>query len=229
MTNRVSETDGHLTAKGRAMRDRIVQCAAELIFEAGAREATLDQVRSMVGASKSQLYHYFGDKDELLRAVIDFQGASVIEAQQPELGAIDSIASLKRWRDKLVRLSGTHGRIGGCPIGSLANELASHSETHRRALAAHFDRWAALIEDGLQRMQASGRFAPKLDPRTLSTAILTAIQGGLLLSKLQRSSTALGTALDEIIQFIERNSKRPKPRLQRHAARKRTPAAERCL
>jgi AcrR family transcriptional regulator len=212
MTNRTSETDSRLTAKGRAMRERIVQCAAELIFATGARETTLDQVRSAIGASKSQLYHYFVDKDELLRAVIEFQGARVMDAQQPELGAIDSIASLKRWRDKLVQLSDAQGRIGGCPIGSLANELASHSETHRRALVAQFDHWAALIEHGLLRMQASGRLAPSLDPKTLSTSILTAIEGGLLLAKLHRSSTALAAALDEIIQSIERNSKRPRLR-----------------
>jgi TetR/AcrR family transcriptional regulator, transcriptional repressor for nem operon len=220
MTNRISEADGRLTAKGRAMRDHIVQSAAELMFATGARETTLDQVRSAVGASKSQLYHYFGDKDELLCAVIDFQGALIMEAQQPELGAIDSIASLKRWRDKLVQLSDTQGRIGGCPIGSLANELASHSETHRRALAAHFDHWAALIEDGLLRMQAGGRLGPSLDPKGLSTTILTAVQGGLLLTKLQRSSTALGAALDEIIQSIERDSKRPKPQPQHPDTRK---------
>ncbi len=221
MTDGIPERDGRLTAKGRAMRDRIVQSAADLIFATGARETTLDQVRAAVGASKSQLYHYFGDKDELLRAVIDFQGALVMQAQQPELGAIDSIASLKRWRDKLVQLADTHGRIGGCPIGSLANELAGHSETHRRALAAHFVRWAALIEDGLTRMQASGRLGPSLDPKALSTTLLTAIQGGLLLTKLQRSSMALGAALDEVIQSIERNSERPKPRPQRPDTRKR--------
>jgi hypothetical protein len=152
--------------------------------------------------------------------VIDFQGALIMEAQQPELGAIDSIASLKRWRDKLVQLSDVHGRIGGCPIGSLANELSSHSETHRRALAAHFDHWATSIKDGLLRMQESGRLGPSLDPKALSTTILTAIQGGLLLTKLRRSSMALGAALDEIIQSIERNSKRPKPQPQ-HPTRKR--------
>ncbi|MFO1111954.1 MAG: TetR/AcrR family transcriptional regulator [Bradyrhizobium sp.] len=221
MTNGISETDGRLTAKGRAMRDRIVQSAAELIFAAGARETTLDQVRSAVGASKSQLYHYFGDKDELLCAVIDFQASLVMNAQQPELGAIDSIASLKRWRDKLVQLADAQGKIGGCPIGSLANELAGHSEIHRRALAVHFDHWAALIEDGLLRMQASGRLGPSLDPKALSTTMLTALQGGLLLAKLQRSSTALGAALDEIIDFIERNSKPPKPRPQHPDNRKR--------
>jgi TetR/AcrR family transcriptional regulator, transcriptional repressor for nem operon len=221
MTNGISQTDDGLTAKGRAMRERIVQSAAELIFATGARETTLDQVRSAIGASKSQLYHYFGDKDELLSAVIEFQAALIMKAQQPELGAIDSIASLKRWRDKLVRLSDAQGRIGGCPIGSLANELAGHSETHRRALTAHFDHWAASIAQGLSRMQASGRLAPSLDPRALGTTLLTAIQGGLLLAKLQRSSMALGAALDEIIESIERNSRRPKPQSQPPDTRKR--------
>ena len=221
MTNGTSETDGRLTAKGRAMRDRIVQSAAELIFVRGARETTLDQVRSAIGASKSQLYHYFRDKDELLSAVIDFQAALIMQAQQPELGAIESIASLKRWRDKLVRLADTHGRIGGCPVGSLANELAGHSETHRRALAAHLDHWAASIEDGLLRMQASGRLGPSLDTKALSTTILTAVQGGLLLTKSQRSSIALGTALDQIIQSIEHDFKRPKPRPRHTDTRKR--------
>lgn len=211
MTKQPTETEGRLTAKGRAMRERIVQSAADLVFACGARETTLDQVRSAVGASKSQLYHYFSDKDELLHGVIDFQGARVIHAQQPELGAIDSVKALKRWRDKLVRLCDTYGRIGGCATGSLANELASHSENHRRSLGAHFDCWAAEIERGLLRMQASGYLEPPLNPKILSITFLTAIQGGLLLAKLQRSSTALATALDEIIRFIELNSRRSRP------------------
>ena len=215
MSNRTAEPNSHFTAKGLAMRERIIQTSAELIFATGARETTLDDVRSALGVSKSQLYHYFSDKDELLYGVIDFQGARVIEAQQPELGAIDSIASLKRWRDKLVRLCDAFGAIGGCPIGSLANELASHSENHRQALAVHFDRWASLIEDGLLRMQASGRLGSSLSPKTLSISILTAIQGGLLLTKLQRSSKPFAAGLDEIIRSIERNSKQPESRPQR--------------
>ncbi len=206
MTNPAAETGSRLTSKGRAMRDRIVQAAADLIFASGARETSLDEVRSAVGASKSQLYHYFSDKDELLNGVIDFQGDRVLQAQQPELGAIDSIASLRRWRDKLVQLTETVGRTGGCPIGSLANELAGHSEDHRHALTEHFDRWTAQIEAGLQRMRANGRLGPRLDPGTLSVTLLAAIQGGLLLAKLQRSPTAIATALDEIIHSIEIDS-----------------------
>ena len=64
-------------------------------------------------------------------------------------------------------------------------------------------------------MQANGCLEPSLDPKTLSTTILTAIQGGLLLAKLQRSSTALATALDEIIRSIECHSQRPKDAAKR--------------
>jgi AcrR family transcriptional regulator len=218
MTKRTLETENRLTPKGRIMRDRIVQSAADLAFAQGTRETTLDQVRLAVGASKSQLYHYFADKDELLHAVIEFQGALIIRAQHPELGAIDSIVSLKRWRDKLVQLCDIYGQIGGCPIGALANELAGHLENHRHALAAQFDHWAVQIEDALLAMQRSGRLGPVLDPKTLSIAFLVAIQGGLLLAKVQRSSTALATALDEIIRSIELNSQQPGPNSRYHPA-----------
>jgi hypothetical protein len=79
----------------------------------------------------------------------------------------------------------------------------------------HFDHWAAQIEDGFLRMQANGCLEPSLDPKTLSITFLTAIQGGLLLAKLQRSSKALATALDEIIRSIECQSERPKSRAHR--------------
>lgn len=191
------------------MRDRIIETAGELIFASGAQLTTLDQVKAAAGASKSQLYHYFSDKDALVQGVIDFQGVRIIEAQQPELGAIDSIESLRRWRDKLIELCDAFGVVGGCPIGSLASELSCHSENHRLALADHFDHWAALLETGLQRMQANGELAPVLNPRALSMTILAAAQGGLLFAKLQRSSEALATAIDEIITLIDSHSNHP--------------------
>lgn len=213
MTEWSSGKEDRLTSKGRAMRDRVVESAADLIFASGARDTTLDHVRTAVGASKSQLYHYFADKDELLHAVINFQGEKIMLAQQPELAAIDSVSSLRRWRDKLVHLGDADGTIGGCPIGSLANELSGNSDSHRRALEVHFNNWATEIENGLVRMRGNGSLEPALDPKALSTAILSAIQGGLLLAKLQRSATALATALDEIIGSIESASRHARPRL----------------
>ena len=86
--------------------------------------------------SKSQLYHYFADKDALMRAVIELQTRRVTggEAAQPE--AIDSLPKLRRWRDAVVTMNRAARGVGGCPLGSLASELSDRSESARALLVA---------------------------------------------------------------------------------------------
>ena len=57
------------TARGRATRERILQAATDLISERGVAGTSLDDVRELARASKSQLYLYFPDRDALLREV----------------------------------------------------------------------------------------------------------------------------------------------------------------
>ena len=64
-------TGRRLTRRGRETRERIVAAAAELIFERGVAETTLEDIRAAAGVSGSQVYHYFEDKQALVRAVID--------------------------------------------------------------------------------------------------------------------------------------------------------------
>lgn len=47
------------------------------------RGASLDDVIAAAGVSKGQLYHYFADKDDLVRAVIAHQTARGFAAQEP--------------------------------------------------------------------------------------------------------------------------------------------------
>ena len=54
------------TGRGRASRERIVERAAELFAERGVAATSLDEVLAAAGAGKSQLYHYFRGRDELV-------------------------------------------------------------------------------------------------------------------------------------------------------------------
>src|SRR3989442_5907304 len=106
------------TAKGRATRERIVQAAAELVAEKGAAGMSLDDVRARTGASRSQLYHYFQDRDDLVRAVIDVTTDSVLGNQGELLDHLDSSAGIDRWFDALVQHQIDRQACGGCPLGS---------------------------------------------------------------------------------------------------------------
>ncbi len=72
-----------LTRRGRATRQRIVAAAAELMFEHGVAETTLEDIRAAAGVSGSQVYHYFEDKQALVRAVIDYQVDAVLDTGVP--------------------------------------------------------------------------------------------------------------------------------------------------
>ncbi|HET7490313.1 MAG TPA: TetR/AcrR family transcriptional regulator, partial [Bradyrhizobium sp.] len=112
-----------LTARGAATRSRIVEAAADLIYAHGVERTSLDDVMAVSGVSKSQLYHYFADKSALVLEVIAKQTERILDAQRPELAALDSLPSLKAWRNAFVRLNKAAGGRG-CPLGSLASELA---------------------------------------------------------------------------------------------------------
>jgi TetR/AcrR family transcriptional regulator, transcriptional repressor for nem operon len=191
-----------LTARGAATKARIVAATADLVLERGAAGTSLDDVMMATGTSRSQLYHYFSDKADLLRAVMQEQTQRVMQDERPELDALDSIAGLRRWRDRIIENLAALDYAFGCPLGSLANELADSNARARQMLQACFDEWEVPLRAGLTAMRDKGRIRPDADPAAVAEAIMAALQGGLLLAKTYRSSRPLARALDMAIDHV---------------------------
>jgi TetR/AcrR family transcriptional regulator, transcriptional repressor for nem operon len=192
-----------LTRKGRETRQRIVAAAAEVILQQGVARTTLDDVRAEAGVSSSQIYHYFADKEALVRAVVDYRAQLVVgEIHEPALAAIEGIDGLRAWRDMIVSIQAAAGCRGGCPLGSLGSELAELDHGVRCDVAAGYARWEAAIAACLAGMRDRGQLSAAADPAALATAVLAALQGGLLLAKVERDVRPLATALDVMIAHI---------------------------
>src|SRR3989442_5210289 len=184
------------TARGRATRKRTPKAAAELIAKKGAASMSLDDVRARTGASRSQLYHYCEDRDDLVRAVIDVAIGAVLDTQGELLDHLDSWAGIDRWFDALVQHQVDRQACGGCPLGSLAGQLAESDPDARAAIAAGLERWEAHLRDGLTRMRTSGKLRKDADPAALATATMASIQGRLLLTQVRREPRQLRSALN---------------------------------
>ena len=191
------------TAKGLRTRSRIIEAAAELVFAHGVARTGIEEVQLRAGVSASQMYHYFTDKDDLIRAVIAHQTDGILDAQRPVLDELDSFDALERWRDLLVDLQERRHCVGGCPIGSIAAELADNDPHARADLVAGFERWEAPIRAGLARMRDRGELRPDADTDALALALLVALQGGLLLTQTRRNTTPLRTGLDAVLAHIQ--------------------------
>lgn len=200
-----AETTGvqRLTRKGQATRDRIVEAAARLMFRQGVAGTTTEQVQAAAGVSASQIFHYFADKRALVRAVIAYQAEAVLTAQQPLLARLDSMDALRAWADQYVSIEEQLKYEGGCPLGSLGGELAETDAAARRDVERGFARWEEAIRDGLRAMYARGDLRRSADPDALALALLTALQGGLLMTKIRRDPAPLRAVLDVVLAHIE--------------------------
>lgn len=189
---------GARTTKGRATRQRIIVAAAELIHTAGVFGTRLDDVGARAAVGKSQMYHYFADKSELVSAVIVYQTEQVLH-----VGDLSTWAGWAAWRDGVVEHYADRDCGGGCPLASLVNEFSSGNETSFRALSASFDRWEAAFRQGLRDMQEAAILGPTAEPARLARTLLIALQGGLILGNIHRDVAYLEFALDAAFNTLQ--------------------------
>ena len=186
-----------LTPKGERTRARIVEASARLMHERSVAGTTLEDVKAAAQVSGSQLYHYFPDKDDLVQAVIDHQAHVIAGNQrQADIGSPDG---LRAWRDTVIAQAKSSNGKGGCPLGSLAGQLAETDPRARALIAAGFEQWSAVISDGMRRLQAAGRLPAAIDADDYAITLLAAVQGGLLLAQVQQNTGPLETAVDTLI------------------------------
>ena len=168
-----------LTPKGRATRDRIVQAAAGLITTEGPSALSMDNVRKAASVSGSQLAHYFGDKQALIRAVIARQIKVVLDFhRQPKLHGLESFDDFERWINLNMRYLRRIGYSGIPTYHALAGQLAKSDAATREALAAGYWQWVELLVQAIQRMKDRGVLIAQADPRQLALVIISAHQGG---------------------------------------------------
>lgn len=198
-----------LTPRGAATRARILEAASRLVGDRGVGGTSLDDIMAASETSKSQLYHYFADKDALVSAIVREQAGKVIEFHETCLKNVRSMAGLRKWRNAIVKLNQSRQGVGGCPIGSLASELSDRSEDARELLANAFRVWESHLVTTFKAMIEQGELAKTSNPERLAIAVMGALQGGLLLAQTTRSTEPLELSLDMALSHVEQH-KRPK-------------------
>lgn len=188
------------TEQGRRTRAAIVAAAGQLMYERGVAATSLDDVLSACGAGKSQLYHYFGGKQELVTAVIDHQLRRIL-ANQPRLQHLESWEDFDGWVTDLLALNTGPAGPAACPLGSLAGELDDDPGLCQE-LDAAFRTWESHLARGLERLRERGLLRDDADPARLAAATMAALQGGLMMAHLRRDITPLDDALTMALNHL---------------------------
>jgi AcrR family transcriptional regulator len=188
------------TVRGQASRERLVRAAVQSVVDHGIHQMRLDEVLSSSGSSKSQMYHYFSDRDALVEAAV----AHRCDEFLGQLGtAFDSVSTLSELGTLLRAFAADYAReLRGCPIGTLASELSTGPEPARRVVVEAFAAWEGHLEDALRRIKAGGELRADADTGGLALELLTALEGGMFLSQVRHDPRPLQVALEGVLDRI---------------------------
>ena len=210
------------TRKGLATRARIIDVAARLMFERGIANTSIDQVRSAARVGGSQMSHYFRDKRDLTRHVVAARHDDVQAFHaQPRFGALDTLDALQVWADACVADIDAVYRVGGCVYGSLAGELIEADDEIHEDLSAGYDQWIELFRAGLTAMWRRGDLRPDADPRHLAVSLVTAHQGGAMVTHATGDPEPLRLAVNAAVDYVRSFAPHTAPRKTRTTSSRR--------
>src|SRR5262245_61530319 len=83
------------TSRGQASRERLVQAAVRSVVDHGIKQLRVEEVLAAAGSSKSQLYHYFSDRDALIDAVVARRCEEFLGLLGPAFAGVSSLVELR--------------------------------------------------------------------------------------------------------------------------------------
>jgi len=189
--------------KGEQTRQEIIRKAAPIFNQRGYDGAALSDLMRATGLEKGGIYRHFESKEQLATEAFDYAWKLAIdtrfEGTQDVANTVDRLKLIVRnFRDRrtgLVR--------GGCP---LLNTAIDSDDAHpgmrkkaRRALDSWLDRLESIVGEGKRR----GEVRSAIDSEELATLIVNTLEGGLMVSRLQRRDDALDLACRHLEEYLE--------------------------
>jgi len=189
------------TRRGQASRERLVEAAVASVVDHGVKQLRVDDVLAAAGSSKSQMYHYFSDRDALIDAAVARRCEEFLDLLGQAFGGVSSLDALGSVLAGFV--SDYAGHLSGCPVGTLASELTAGPEPARQTTVEAFGAWEGYLTAALQRIQDAGELGSDCDAGELALGLLVGLEGGMFLSQVRGSDRPLRVALNTALAYLD--------------------------
>lgn len=187
-------------------QQRILDAARQLIYARSYADVGVAEICEQAGVQKGSFYHFFPSKRDLTLAVLDAHYLTFKEQMVDRAFADDipPLARLERFA-RLVyefqkQLMKDTGRVLGCPVGNLANELASHDEAIREKIDQLFRKAQAHVRQLLKEASKEGEL-PDVNLEATAQAMFAYFEGVMMLGKTQNDPEVLRKLLPAMAQI----------------------------
>jgi TetR/AcrR family transcriptional regulator, transcriptional repressor for nem operon len=196
-------------SKADKTREFVIERSAPIFNKKGYSGTSLSDLVEATGLTKGSIYGNFENKDEIALAVFRYN----IACLNNEIKIF--LLNKKSAGEKLLGLT-QYYRInwtkvfedGGCPFQNASIEADDNLNFLKKTVQEGIKAWVKGITRTITYGQKKGEFKSNIDPQDYAYAIITQLEGGIMLAKIMNRSKILFDALDRIDNLILKEIKK---------------------
>ncbi len=189
--------------RGQRARFKIIQTAFELFHKQGINATSVDEILQKSGTGKSQFYHYFKSKDDLIQAVVKDFYERLSSHKLPIKYEINTWQDLEEWFAFFINFQNSIGCERGCPMATIGYELTKRQEPIRKDIDLIFEFTINSLSRFFTNLKAKGKLKKSVDPDSLAELCFLTMQGGMIVSKIRKETTPFENSAKHIVSYLK--------------------------
>ncbi|HWC95648.1 MAG TPA: TetR/AcrR family transcriptional regulator [Candidatus Sulfopaludibacter sp.] len=196
--------------KGEQTRQRIVEAAAPIFNQRGYEGSSLTDLMAATGLQKGGIYRHFSSKEELAAEVFDYTWNLAWETRTHDLDRAGS--GIEKLKLLIANFVERRSKVeGGCPVLNTAVDADDGNAVLRERVAKALRSWSLRLQAIVKEAVARGETQAGVDPKNVATLVIASLEGGLMMSRIERNRDALRKVQEHLNSFIDREVARWRP------------------
>jgi len=184
-------------------KTKMIHAAIDLFHRQGVNATSVDQILTSSGTGKSQFSHYFKTKEGLVHAALIYLH-HVIKNGEAQTGYdIKSWKEMDQWFQGFIDFQKSVNFERSCPIGTIGNDVTDNQENLRKEVVEFLSWSRGRLAQFFEERKRAGELLSKANPEALADFCIAIMQGGMLLTKMNRNSDMFENAAGQARAYIK--------------------------
>lgn len=189
--------------KGQQTRRDIIRKAAPIFNQKGFAGAALSDLMEATGLEKGGIYRHFESKEQLAVEAFDYAWKAAVDARLE--GTVEITNAVDRMKQIVRNFQERRAGLvaGGCPLLNTAIDTDDGNPRLRVKARRALETWLGRLQGVLEEGKLRGEVRPDADVEQISTVIVSALEGGLMVGRLQKDGDALAGVVQHLESYLE--------------------------
>lgn len=189
-------------SKGELTKEKILAEATRLVQQKGFEATSMNDLVEATGLQKGCLYFHFSGKDDLLLAILEKAKSDFFQLVDTALEGRTPGERLDNFLKAVLDYQKSMGFSGGCIFGNMALEMCDKDRRITVFIRGLFDEWIERIREVVKAAQHTGQIGSVIAPEVLARHIVMALEGGIMLSRLEKKERPLKECIASLRALI---------------------------